>query len=275
VLGRAVVRDLAGPEDATRRLALLNVAMMVGPGLGPAAGGLIAVHFGWRAIFALLAVLGAVIMVMTWRRLPETGPRDGTPDITALARNYRELLTSRRFLGFSIGGGCSTTSIYAFLASAPFFFVQELGRPVDEVGFYVASLIVGVSLGSALTSRIIQTVPLGALLIGFNLLSLVAGCVFLGMALTGTLTTTRLLVTMFFYALGAGVTSPAALAHAVSVNPRVIGSASGLYGFTQMTIGAICTTAAGLGHSTALATAIVLLVACAMGQASFWIAVRA
>ncbi|HTS93870.1 MAG TPA: hypothetical protein VMG55_17795 [Stellaceae bacterium] len=38
-----------------------------------------------------------------------------------------------------------------------------------------------------------------------------------------------------------------ALIEAISVNPVVIGSASGLYGFFQMAIGAVCTTLAGLG----------------------------
>jgi hypothetical protein len=46
---------------------------------------------------------------------------------------------------------------------------------------------------------------------------------------------------------GASVAAPAMLTQAVSVNPLVIDSASGLYGCAQMTVGAICTGLAGIG----------------------------
>jgi DHA1 family bicyclomycin/chloramphenicol resistance-like MFS transporter len=79
---------------------------------------------------------------------------------------------------------------------------------------------------------------------------------------------------MFFFALGAGIASPAALGQAISVNPAVIGSASGLYGFSQMAVGAVCTAITGFGSNPALAAAIVLAAAGLVAQCSFWIALR-
>jgi len=58
------------------------------------------------------------------------------------------------------------------------------------------------------------------------------------------------------------------------VNPWLAGSASGLYGFTQMTVGAICTALAGLGDDPALSAALVLTVAGVVAQVSFWIAAK-
>jgi len=81
-------------------------------------------------------------------------------------------------------------------------------------------------------------------------------------------------VAMFFFAAGAGVASPAALTQAISVNPNVVGSASGLYGFSQMGVGAICTAATGLGRDPALASALVLVIAGVIAQASFFVATR-
>ena len=79
---------------------------------------------------------------------------------------------------------------------------------------------------------------------------------------------------MFFFTLGIGSASPVALTEAISVNPKVIGSASGLYGFSQMAIGAVCTALAGLGQSPGLAAAIVLAGAGIVAQGAFWIAFR-
>lgn len=64
----------------------------------------------------------------------------------------------------------------------------------------------------------------------------------------------------------------AALGKALSVNPQLVGSASGLYGFTQMAIGALCAALAAVGRDPALAVALVLVVAATVGQLSFWLA---
>jgi DHA1 family bicyclomycin/chloramphenicol resistance-like MFS transporter len=80
---------------------------------------------------------------------------------------------------------------------------------------------------------------------------------------------------MFLFTSGAGMTSPAALTKAVSVNPHLTGSASGLYGFTQMAVGAICTSVVAFGHDPALAAVVVLLAASLIAQAAFRFALRA
>jgi len=272
-LARAIVRDTSAPEDAARRLALMNLMVTVGPGVAPIVGGAMAGHLGWRSIFVLLVVLGLSNMIFTWRLLPETG-KPGEQGTAALLRNYLHLLKSPAFLGYAIGGGCATTSMYAFIAAAPFIFVNELHRPSSEVGLYLATLIFGVWIGSILASRLIRRFALKPLLVASNLVGVAAVLVYLIAVLTGTAGVALTVITMFVFTAGAGIASPAALTQAVSVNPLVIGSASGLYGFTQMAVGAVCTAAAGFGRDPALAAAIVLAVAGVVAQLSFWIATR-
>jgi DHA1 family bicyclomycin/chloramphenicol resistance-like MFS transporter len=246
----------------------------VGPGVAPLVGGAQASTTGWRSIFCLLAALGVANILFAWRLLPETGPSASNVKAPRLASDYWNLLRSPIFLGYSIGGGCATTSLYAFIAAAPFIFVGELHRPAAEVGAYIAVLVSGVWLGSILTSRLIVRIALGRLLVGANALGIFAAFVLLGGVLTHHLSVTLVISTMFVFTVGVGIAAPAALTQAISVNPRVIGSASGLYGFTQMAVGALCTALAGLGHDAALSAAVVLAAASVVGQASFWIALR-
>jgi DHA1 family bicyclomycin/chloramphenicol resistance-like MFS transporter len=276
VLGRAIVRDTATTQEAARRLALMNLMVTIGPGVAPLLGAALAATFGWRSIFYALTALGVVNLVFTWRLLPETGGVDARANtsVGALARHYGQLLRSPAFLGYSIGGGCATTAMYAFIASAPFIFVHQLHRPAHEVGFYLAALVSGVWLGSVLASRLIRFVALRKLLVRANALSVLGALILLGAVVSGHLGVVVVVVPMFMFTLGAGIASPAALTEAISVNPLVTGSASGLYGFTQMAVGALCTALAGLGDDPALAAAIVLVAAGGVGQLSFWIAAR-
>jgi len=148
VLGRAIVRDTATPSEAAKRLALMSLMVTIAPGVAPIVGGALATWLGWRAVLFSLCGLGILNFVLTWRMLPETGSRLAGVTVATLMHHYRQLLASRVFLGYAIGGGCATTSMFAFVASAPFIFVNELHRPADEVGLYLAVLVSGVWLAA-------------------------------------------------------------------------------------------------------------------------------
>ena len=274
VLGRAIVRDTAAPTEAARRLALMNLMVTLGPGVAPLIGGALAAMLGWRSIFLALCALGVANLLLAWRRLPETGSIGSNGGTGELMRNYRQLLRSPTFLGYSIGGGCATTSMYAFIAAAPFILVHQLGRTQAEVGPIIAMLVLGVWVGSILASRLIVRVSLKRLLIGANVMSVAAAFVLLGGVVTGNLSVALIVGSMFVFTLGVGTAAPAALTQAISVNPRVIGSASGLYGCAQMVVGAICTALAGIGGDPALAASLVLAASGVVAQVSFWIALR-
>jgi DHA1 family bicyclomycin/chloramphenicol resistance-like MFS transporter len=274
VLGRTIVRDTGSSQEAARRLALMNLMVTVGPAVAPLVGSVLASTLGWRSIFLLLSAFGLANLIFTWRLLPETGRPVSHAGGATFIRHCLHLLSSPAFLGYAIGGGCATTAMYAFIAAAPFIFVNQLHRPPHEVGIYLAVLVSGVWLGSALASRLVARVAMGRLLIRANMLSVVAAWVLLGAALSSHLTLALTLGCMFVFTVGVGIAAPPALTQAISVNPHVTGSASGLYGFTQMAVGALCTTLAGLGHDPALAAATVLAVAGVLGQVSFWIALR-
>jgi len=65
------------------------------------------------------------------------------------------------------------------------------------------------------------------------------------------------LAPVFVFCIATGVTSPIATTEALSLRPEYVGAASGLYGFTQMVVAALCTMGVGIGHDPALAAALV------------------
>lgn len=275
VLGRAIIRDTSiASEDAARRLALMTLMVAIVPGLGPLVGGLLETVLGWRSILFALTVLGAVNLACVWFMLDETRPNTGLITFTQLSRHYVHLLRSPVFLGYAIGGGCATSSIYSFIASAPFIFAGELHRPTDEVGLYVAMVISGNWLGSLAANRLIGVLEIKKHLVRANLLSVIGAFLLLAFTLGNGLSISTVLLSMFCFSVGAGMASPAAASQALSVNPEVIGSAAGLYGFVQMVIGALTTVLVGFGDDPALAVGLVLSCAGIVAQASFWRAMK-
>jgi DHA1 family bicyclomycin/chloramphenicol resistance-like MFS transporter len=274
VLGRAMVRDVSAPEDAVRRLAGMNLVVVIGPALAPLAGSVLSSTLGWRSIFLVLIGLGAANILFAWRLLPETGRPTGSISVLGLGRDYQRLLSSPAFLGYAIGGGCATTSMYGFTAAAPFISANQLGRPLHKVGLFLGLLAVGVSMGSAMTNRLVGRVPIERLLIGANAVSACAAMALLAFILLGELNLTLLIGLTFLFTFGAGTSSPTALTKAMGVNRKLVGSAAGLFGFSQMAVGALCTVVVGLGDNSALAAAGTLAAAGVISQSAFWIALR-
>ena len=265
VLGRAAVRDAAPPDRAASQLALLTLVMSAVPALAPAIGGAITAYFHWRASYILLAVLGGLTLLATVLILPETNQtRGGGTSARSLLTGYATLARSRAFLGFAVGGACSTTSFYAFMAASPFLFENVLRRPTREVGLYYILLMGGVGMGSFVTSRLARVVPLRRGLRLANLVTIAGALAFALLDATDTLTAPAMVAAVTLFMVGAGMASPFALAGSVSVNPRAIGAASGLYGFFQMGYGMLCTVAVELWHPGAVYPVVAIMLASAL-----------
>lgn len=272
-LGRAMVRDAAAEGDVASRLALLNLCVAVIPAIAPVLGGIMAAALGWRSILWLLALTGVALIVLGYRLLVETAvPR--VVEFRVFKADYLQLLRSPVFLGYTLGGGCATTSVYAFLATLPFILTDTLHRSVSEIGVYYTVLALGVVIGSTLTSRLSRSLGVDSMLRWGSLLGVAAALTFLFVVATDQLGIVTVMAPMFLFTVGNGIASPLALTKATGVNPRLIGSASGLYGCGQQAVGAACTALVTLGSSPAWSVAIVLSIASLAGQAALLAARR-
>jgi DHA1 family bicyclomycin/chloramphenicol resistance-like MFS transporter len=277
VLGRAAVRDSSTPDKAAGQLAMLTLVMSVVPALAPAVGGFLTAYIHWRASYVLLAAMGGLTLLVAFLILPETNREPlGGSSAGSLLAGYAILMRSRAFLGFAVGGACSTTSFYAFMSASPFIFENVLHRPTQEVGLYYILLMGGVGTGSFLANRLSRFVTLRRGLRIANCVTIVGAALFVAFDVFDLLSGPSVTGAVTLFMVGAGMASPFALAGSVSVNPRAIGAASGLYGFFQMGYGMLCTVAVELWHPGAVwPVALIMLLSVLAGQAIITLGARA
>ena len=151
-LSQALIGETVAPRDRARYQGYLASVGVFSNGLGPVLGGVLTEHFGWRSIFLALSALGVVLILLLVAILKETRPSATQASAASIMKDYRELLKSPAFVGYAIGGGCATTAMYSFIASAPFILVEELHRPPHEVGIYLGLLVGGFSLGTIIAA---------------------------------------------------------------------------------------------------------------------------
>ncbi|WP_233472573.1 multidrug effflux MFS transporter [Cupriavidus respiraculi] len=273
-LGRSIVRDTAAPGRVTSDLALLNLLTLVGPGVSPVVGSLLADLFGWRAIYVFLVGLASLMLWCAWRILPETNAHRRSLQVARIARDYGRLLGSRRYLGFMLGGACSTTALYPYLATSPYIVHEQLGLPIWQIGWFASVTIAGASLGTMVTRRLAERLEPEVFLNAGAGLSLSMAALLLVVQIGGWLSAPLLIAITFVLTAGAGLASPAALSRSISAVPGLTGAAAGLYGCGQMAVGALGTKLVGYGSSPTVSCAVVQILITGTALGAYRIAAR-
>jgi DHA1 family florfenicol/chloramphenicol resistance protein-like MFS transporter len=135
----ATVRDVYGnrPEQAIIYAAFGSILSFV-PALGPIAGAMIADHFGWRAIFMLLALLALVATVNAMACWHETRPAASA----GLRRSIWPIFASFPFWTYTLAFSACMGTFFVFFSTAPRVLIGRAGY--SEFGFSMAFATVAV-----------------------------------------------------------------------------------------------------------------------------------
>jgi DHA1 family bicyclomycin/chloramphenicol resistance-like MFS transporter len=155
VVGRAMIRDLFEPEDAQLLMSLVTLFFGLAPAIAPVIGGWLFVSLGWRAIFWFLAAIGLVLVVVSWRILPETHPETNRQPFhpVALLKGYEEVGINARFLLLSIAVGFNFNGFFLYIVSAPAFLGEHLHLGPQQYAWLFLPCIVGIMFGAHLSGR--------------------------------------------------------------------------------------------------------------------------
>lgn len=229
VLSRAVVRDMVSDAEAASMIGYVTMGMSLVPMIGPVIGGVLDDLYGWQANFALLLILGAAVLALTWADLGETAALSNA-SLAEQVRTYPALLASRRFWGYTLAAGFASGCFFAYLGGAPYVGDKVFGLSSTHVGVLFALTAIGYAAGNFFAGRY-------SVRVGMNKMILI-GCVVTsaGLAVLALLTLAGLSgPTVFFgltifMGLGNGICLPNANAGILSVRPELAGTASGLGG---------------------------------------------
>jgi DHA1 family bicyclomycin/chloramphenicol resistance-like MFS transporter len=270
VLGRAIIRDLSDRDGSARGIALVMMTMSLASAISPLVGAYATEWFGWRAMFVLLSVAGAVVLAWTTVRLVETRAEAMPLNPGEIGRSYALLCRSPAFACFALCTAFTSASWFTFIASAPYLVSETLHEPPSTYGVMIILPMVAYIIGNAAAARFARRAGTAAMVVWGGVLSLASGLWLAAWCLYPGLSTWALFVPMSLSSIGNGLSQPTAMAAGLSVYPRVAGTASGFIGFLQMAMSALGTLVVGaLPHDGPMAMAGVVvvtqIVACVLG----------
>lgn len=244
VVSLAIIRDTSRAQEAASLIGYVAMAWAVAPMLGPMSGGMLDELFGWRASFWAFVVLGLAVLALCWVDLGETN-KAPSDTIMKQFRSYPELFRSRRFWAYALCMAFSTGAFYAFLGGAPLAAKTVFDMSPATLGFYMGTITAGFVLGSFLSGRYASRYPLTTMMIAGRIVACTGLVVGLLLFLAGAVHVISLFGPCVFVGLGNGLTMPSSSAGALSVRPKLAGSASGLAGALTVAGGAVISSITG------------------------------
>lgn len=242
IVGRAVIRDVLQGDDAQRLMSQVSMIFSVAPAIAPVVGGILLGWGRWTLIFWFLVAFSVVLLLATWRWLPETLPPAArlTSSPRRLLRDYAWIAMNRRFLRLALAGALNFAALFLYIASAPAFVLDLLGLDERQFGWFFIPMISGMTLGAFVSGRAAGRIS-GTRLAGIGFaVSAVAMLANLAYSvLVETPTVPWAVLPMVFNAFGIALVFPIVTLAILDMYPRQRGSASSLQAFVGLVLNAV------------------------------------
>lgn len=226
-----VVSDLSVISNRGRMMAIYQGTFLFAVGLGPLPGGFLAEYFSLSTPFIMYSILGSVVAILAWARIPETRGLGADGKVSKGSgmplRKQLSVLTSQ--LGFVLVAIVSFTAFFA-RTGAIFTLIPTLGS--NKLDMSPGQIGIGLALISIV--GLILAYPSGMLVDRFGRKSvIVPSTLFSGASLVMFALAPSLVwffIACFTWAIAMGVSGPAPAAYAVdTAPPGMTASAMGMY----------------------------------------------
>ena len=157
VVPAAIVRDHVGGDRMARLMSQIMMIFLLVPLLAPAVGQGIMYVAGWRAIFGAMALMGTLVGLWVWWRLPESLNEETMQEIDprTILRNMGTALWNRSAIGYVIGSAMVFGSLFGFLNSSQQLIAESFGMG-DYFAFIFGGAVLGMVAANFTNSRIVE-----------------------------------------------------------------------------------------------------------------------
>lgn len=272
VIIQAVVRDMFDREDFARAMSFVTLVITIAPLIAPMIGGYVAVWFGWRAIFWILAGFSVVVIALVLWKIPETLTDDNKQPfrLRNTLRNYVKLSKNPVAMGLIFSGAFSFAGMFAFLTAGSFVYIDIYGVRPEQFGYLFGLNIIAMIIMTSINGRLVKKVGSHAMLRFGLLVQLIAGVgLFVNWLLDAGLWGTVVFVVMFIGTLSTIGSNTMGLL--LSGYPTMAGTASSLAGTLRFGTGSVIGVVVAMMPGGATWPMITVMSACSViSAACYW-----
>lgn len=156
VLVSAMIADVYSGQKATKFIGLMNSILTTLMAIAPVIGSFITKAVGWRGNYAVVAFVCLISWVFSLISLPETKQEFEAFNTRKMAKDYQKLFGSLLFLSASFVPSAMYAAYLAFIACAPFLYMETFGLSITTYALHQAVIVGTFSAVSFFVDRIVQ-----------------------------------------------------------------------------------------------------------------------
>jgi DHA1 family bicyclomycin/chloramphenicol resistance-like MFS transporter len=247
VLSRAIVRDLFEGTAMTRFLSTLMLVNGVAPIVAPVLGGQLLHVASWRAVFLVLAAVGAALLLVVAAGLPESLPaeRRQPARLRTHLRSYVRLCRDTSYLRYVLAAALMFASMFAYISGSSFVLQDLYGLTAQQYSLVFGGNGLGIVLLGQLNSLLVHRVADERTLLGAALVVGTVGGFGVLVSTNAGLALSVLLVFLFAVVSMLGPVLANATSLALADHASAAGTASSLQGLLQFLVGGIVASTMG------------------------------
>jgi Bcr/CflA subfamily drug resistance transporter len=232
VLFRASFRDVFTGEELVKAFSFVAIIWSLTPILAPIAGGFIQTYIGWKMNFIVQVVLAAAVLALVIARFPETQSKQHKQNLhlRSIIKNYKTLLTSRNFLGFSLIALVALGFLFGFSTAAPFILQTHLGLTPIQYSFATFLVALGYMTSAHLNKKFSHIIKTKKALLFAPIAMLIINIIAFLVTYNGKFTVASFIIPNILLFFCLGFIYPHCLTGAMTFFPHISGIAGALFG---------------------------------------------
>jgi DHA1 family bicyclomycin/chloramphenicol resistance-like MFS transporter len=236
----AMVQDLFEGDDARSKRSFVTVIFGAIPMVAPATGSLLIHWFGWRSVHWVLALGGALLLIITSFGVAESKAANGTTPPQANQNVAKLLWRDSGFVRVALANALSYGAIFAYIAGSPVVIIGQMGLSSVVFAAVFAATAAALTAG-AWTSGLLSRTGVGAqaLLNRSLTLAAVATVILAAVTLLGVTSGIVLIPLLLFTLYARGIIAPNLQHIAIERQRAHAGVASAAVGVSQLLAGAL------------------------------------
>ena len=238
-MARTMTLDVYGREKSASKMSYLVMSIALSQTLAPTLGGYINLYFNWQAVFIISSSIAFFVLLLATTQLTETCPKKSTSiKIKHVLHQYSQVLRSDQYISYALSSTFIACAFYLFIGSAPYIVVNHLDGNSADFGNWFLIVALAFMLGSLCSGSLAKRMTVNTMIFMGHTISLIGATLLLVLNYSGELTYFSIFIPMSLLTFGRGLSQPSAQSAAISCAISRAGTASGLLGFIQLTIGA-------------------------------------
>jgi len=233
-IGRTIIGDVFSKKEAVKIFATVFPFVGLSPAIAPVIGGYIQTYFNWRISFALLSLLGIILLLLIIFFLPDTLDKSHKSKISLkhIFGTYGTLIKNKIFIGYALIPCIAYIAYFAYITESAFM-LSDNGYSAKIIGMSYISLSLSYVAGNLTSRKLLKYFKINKVLLIGYLIFAFSGIMMLLLS-SFEFSLILFLMPITFLTFANGFLIPLGAARVITNFSKVSGYASGLLGFLQL-----------------------------------------